>query len=228
MARSIRLPVRAIASELRRLARFHGTNVTISDNSGDTGQPGDYSLDVRLQVTTDGEWAIHHGAPDYDTDHRGAWGSDSICVEKRRDGHLYVCRFDSMAMAHTLIDQAVDFAACSPEEWGDINLYYAGSRGRAPGLDVTSTDHAKLFAWLTRNGMGVRFGSRPIGWYQQHQCAALDYIATLCKRVGADPTCVRVRGGNVEARVSVAFAPVRWVLVGTTSAVFAAADAAGR
>ncbi len=35
-------------------------------------------VDVRLQVFENGQWAIHVGLSDYDTDHRGYWGSASI------------------------------------------------------------------------------------------------------------------------------------------------------
>ncbi len=34
----------------------------------------------------------------------------------------------------------------------------------------------QVFSWLTRIGAAPKFGSRPIGWYQQHQCAAIEYL----------------------------------------------------
>lgn len=40
---------------------------------------GEY-MDVRLQVTGDGDWALHTGDPQYDTDHSGAWGDTSFKV----------------------------------------------------------------------------------------------------------------------------------------------------
>jgi len=41
----------------------------------------------------------------------------------------------------------------------------------------------RAFQWLTRNGMGRRFPGMPIGWYQQHQCAALEYIEKRYREV---------------------------------------------
>lgn len=37
-------------------------------------------------------------------------------------------------------------------------------------------DLRRAFSWLARVGIGRRFGSLPIGWYQMHQCAALDIL----------------------------------------------------
>lgn len=34
----------------------------------------DVEIDVRAQLTPDGEWLLHTGDASYDTDHRGYWG----------------------------------------------------------------------------------------------------------------------------------------------------------
>lgn len=34
----------------------------------------------------------------------------------------------------------------------------------------------RAFSWLARIGAGPKFGSRPIGWYQMHMCAAIDEL----------------------------------------------------
>ncbi len=44
-----------------------------------------------------------------------------------------------------------------------------------PGPESDASLRAK-FSWLARSGIGVRFGSRPIGWYQAHQMCALQEI----------------------------------------------------
>ena len=64
------------------------------------------------------------------------------------------------------------------------------------------------FSWLTRIGAGRKFGSLPIGWYQQHQCACLDILkAEIQKR--ELPDCIagdigkvslRCKFGNIQAR----------------------------
>lgn len=38
----------------------------------------DDTIDLRLQVHANGNWALHAGDPQYDTDHRGFWGSTSV------------------------------------------------------------------------------------------------------------------------------------------------------
>lgn len=60
----------------------------------------DGSLDVRLQVYPDGDWAVRWGSADYDTDHRGYWGASSIDDETRL-----------LDVAHDLICQAAEHAA---------------------------------------------------------------------------------------------------------------------
>lgn len=49
----------------------------------------------------------------------------------------------------------------------------------------------RLFSWQTRVGLAPKFGSRPIGWYQQHQMATFE-ILTKC---GCSD--VRVVKGNI-------------------------------
>jgi hypothetical protein len=57
-------------------------------------------LDVRLQVTDDGDWRVHFGDPGYDQDHRGYWGAGSVPGRGRR--------FDSTGEARRLINEARD------------------------------------------------------------------------------------------------------------------------
>lgn len=54
---------------------------------------------------------------------------------------------------------------------------------------------AKVFKWLIRNRMGLRDGSRPIGWVQQHNMAAYNRIVELCKEKQLDVKEVRVWSG---------------------------------
>ena len=58
---------------------------------------GEEGIDTRLQVLEDGTWEIHTGDSQYDQDHRGYWGSNSL----PGDGH----RFNSREVAKDLIDQ---------------------------------------------------------------------------------------------------------------------------
>jgi len=60
-------------------------------------------------------------------------------------------------------------------------------------------DDSKLrsaFTWVTKSGAGCYF-NRPIGWYQIHQCAALDEI----ERLAGGPGTVRYsKDGVIEFR----------------------------
>lgn len=51
----------------------------------------------------------------------------------------------------------------------------------------------KLFTWLTKLGIGVRF-NRPVSWYQIHQSNAID---VLVEKMGGHGE-VRQREGNIE------------------------------
>lgn len=56
----------------------------------------------------------------------------------------------------------------------------------------------KAFAWLTRTGAGRRFPGMPIGWYQQHQVAAIDALVARAKSQGIDdPTLFKTRAGQL-------------------------------
>jgi len=89
-------------------------------------------------------------------------------------------------------------------------------------LPVDYNDDRQLraaFSWLTRTGIGPAFGSRSVGWYQMHQCAALDLI----EATGAK--AARVKAG----RVLVQDAPgARWRDIGGVSELYGKADRAAR
>lgn len=54
----------------------------------------------------------------------------------------------------------------------------------------------RAFSWLTRIGASPKFGSRPIGWYQMHQCAALKRL----EQSGAFGLPVRCKFGMIQAK----------------------------
>jgi hypothetical protein len=54
----------------------------------------------------------------------------------------------------------------------------------------------RVFTWLTKIGAAPAFGSRPIGWYQQHQCAAIEYLE---KVRGCASNQLRCRVGVVQS-----------------------------
>lgn len=71
-----------------------------------THEDGDEpSMDVRLQVYPDGQWAIRTGLSDYDADHRGFWGASSIGMDT-----------DSAALADILIEDVLDQVGSSSGE----------------------------------------------------------------------------------------------------------------
>lgn len=68
-------------------------------------------LDVRLQVVPGEGWTLWSGDSQYDTDHRGFWGSGSVPGR----GH----RFNSEELAADLIDQAKEQQATGAVDFDD-------------------------------------------------------------------------------------------------------------
>ena len=82
--------------------------------------------------------------------------------------------------------------------------------------NVWTDDHqlGRIFFWLSKIGAAPRFGSRPIAWYQSHQCAAIDYLK---KAAGERP--LRCRSGIVQT-----LREGQWQNVVTASELFTIAD----
>jgi hypothetical protein len=89
--------IRAVAAELVAINRAHGA---LKDDGNGNLIPSEDATDVRLQVYSDGTWAVRWGSPDFDQDHRGYWGAASVPGHKRR--------FRSADVARDLIRQARD------------------------------------------------------------------------------------------------------------------------
>lgn len=88
-------------------------------------------------------------------------------------------------------------------------------------LENCFQDDAKLrrvFSWLSRIGAAPKFGSRPIGWYQIHQCKAIEHLAP---RAGNCP--LRVKAGMIQKHFD-----GMWINVCTPSELFSIADKASR
>jgi hypothetical protein len=87
-------------------------------------------------------------------------------------------------------------------------------------------DLGKIFSWLTRSGLGPRFGSRPIGWYQAAQVCAIDQIRSAAG--AADPRSaieVRTKSGDVQARRA---GEKRWRSIGSVTTLRERAEACAR
>jgi hypothetical protein len=65
-------------------------------------------IELRLQIYPNGRWALRWGAPDYDPDHKGWWGSSFLPPPSALRGDFY-------AVAAELLDQAAEQAAMSDE-----------------------------------------------------------------------------------------------------------------
>lgn len=59
-----------------------------------------------------------------------------------------------------------------------------------------------VFSWLSRIGAAPKFGSRPIGWYQQCQCESIDKLTAKMAANGftLSDTQLKTRKGYVFAR----------------------------
>jgi len=87
-------------------------------------------------------------------------------------------------------------------------------------LPVNFQDDRKIraaFSWLTRIGAGPAFGSRPIGWYQNHQVAAIEIL----EKSGAEE--VKLDKGVIKGRVG-----KHWIDLGSPSELYRLADKAAR
>jgi hypothetical protein len=48
----------------------------------------------------------------------------------------------------------------------------------------------RLFSWQARVGIAPKFGSRPIGWYQQNHCKVHEFLLGMAAKVGSyEATC---------------------------------------
>jgi hypothetical protein len=79
---------------------------SVNEMESHPDEEGNYWIDVRLQVYSDGDWAVRWGDSSYDQDHRGYWGASSVPGGGRR--------FNSTDLARDLIDQAKDQHAMTP------------------------------------------------------------------------------------------------------------------
>lgn len=102
---------------------------------------------------------------------------------------------------------------------------YRQDRGTYPSgqeqitLENAFSDDRKLrrvFSWLTRIGASPKFGSRPIGWYQIHQCHAMEIL----KASAGESAPLRCKYGNIQART----VPGRWVTLMSAIELFQQAD----
>ena len=63
---------------------------------------------------------------------------------------------------------------------------------------------SRVFTWLSRIGASPKFGSRPIGWYQQHQCACIEYLEKVVLIGNLELRC---KGGMIQAKIQGSWVP---------------------
>lgn len=81
---------------------------------------------------------------------------------------------------------------------------------------INDDNLSRCFNWLTRIGASYKFGSLPIGWYQNHQCAAIKYLEdNTCKGI----VCMR-KGYIVSKDISTG----KWIRIITPRELFRIAD----
>lgn len=101
-------------------------------------------------------------------------------------------------------------------------------------VDFGNEHKLKLaFSWLTRKGIGRRFPGMPIGWYQAHQCAALDVLQEhAVERLSWDKTTPLLLKTDASGGVSCVIAKVKgasgWKSLGTCKQLFDEADKRAR
>jgi hypothetical protein len=87
-------------------------------------------------------------------------------------------------------------------------------------INWTDDNHIKRgFSWQARTGVGPKFGSRPIGWYQTHHANAHDEIVKRAKAQGIDGDfSVKKKGNTIH---------VNGKPIGTVQDIYRAADNKG-
>lgn len=87
------------------------------------------------------------------------------------------------------------------------------------------------FTYATRTGIGRTFGNMPIGWYQMHQCEALDELERRARQAlqglvpAPLPIRVRLKNGVFQANVG---RRAGWFDCGRPRDIFDVADRKGR
>jgi len=88
---------------------------------------------------------------------------------------------------------------------------------RNKAQDNASDDYLRqVFAWLARIGACPKFGSRPIGWYQQHAMCALNQLEHS-KACGFPVRCHR---GMIQYKPTIG----AWQNVFTATELYSVAD----
>ncbi len=104
------------------------------------------------------------------------------------------------------------------EEDFDPRDYLMPAKGEARAVDLSSdiwSDDNKLrkaFAWITRVGLGPKFGNMPIAYYQQDQVNAIEQLRAAAQKKAVDLGWVRMRRGSV-----LAYDGEKWVPIGHIS-----------
>lgn len=92
--------VEQIADEIKALrAQLAKIGVRTADNDNEADH-----VELRLQVYPSGEWVLRWGSHQYDTDHRGWWGSGSLPSPEASDEQIYDTAAD-------LLEQVSDMVA---------------------------------------------------------------------------------------------------------------------
>jgi hypothetical protein len=94
----VRFP--ATSEVVRHLKAINRELETPTESEWGGEEPG---IEVRLQVRDDGGWAVHFGDPQYDSDHRGFWGSSEVPGSGKK--------FAAKEVARHLIADAQEHAA---------------------------------------------------------------------------------------------------------------------
>ena len=82
---------------------------------------------------------------------------------------------------------------------------------------------SEFFRWLTRISAGVKFSSRPIGWYQMHQCKCIDKLRELLDAQGESNHSIRCHDGMIQVNSSHS-SSANWVNLISANDLFAYAD----
>jgi hypothetical protein len=151
--------------------------------------------------------------------------SEDIIVSSNREQDL-ISKLKRLLKPEGIAKLATKYLRDTPTNEVHEFLKKAGESVSFPIHFSDNPEHPELkrvFTWLTRHKMGPAFGSRPIGWYQQHQMAAIDIIEEAVKKaVGTGE--VRVEKGDLMVTTN----GRDWERLMSCEEVYKKADAAAR
>ena len=87
-------------------------------------------------------------------------------------------------------------------------------------ISLGSKELGKVFSYLTKIGISPKFGTRPISWYQLHQCNAIKYIKDIIISLSGNGN-IKVKKGCLYIQISENH---KWKQIGSINNIYDIVD----